>query len=91
MANLNQITLVGNITHDPELKWTASGTAVIVLPLAVNTRYRQADEFREETCYVDVTVFGRQAENAAEYLAKGSPVLVQGRLRILSQFSFEAI
>ena len=81
MANLNQVTLVGNLSRDPELRWTPSGTAVTVLSLAVNYRYRQGQEWHDEVCYIDCTVFGPQAEAATAYLSKGSPILIEGRLR----------
>lgn len=81
MANLNQVTLVGRLTRDPELRWTSSGTPVATLGLAINHRYRQGDQWLDDVCYVECTVFGRQAESAQEYLSKGSPILVEGRLR----------
>lgn len=81
MANLNHITLVGHLSRDPELRWTPSGTAVAILSLAVNHRYRQGDQWVEDVCYVDCTVFGRQAEAVTEHLSKGSPVLIEGHLR----------
>ena len=84
MANLNHITLAGNITRDLELRYTPNGTAVTTLPLAVNHRYRQGNEWREEVCYIDCTAFGAIAEIATERLIKGSPVLLEGRLRFRS-------
>ena len=81
MANLNHITLLGNLTRDPELRFTASGTPVVSLRLAVNHRYRQHDAWQEEVCYIDCTAFGRLAETASDYLVKGRPVLIEGRLR----------
>jgi single-strand DNA-binding protein len=80
MANYNKVVLVGNLTRDPELRYTAGGTAVCSFGLAVNRRYRQGEESKEEVLYVDVVVFGKQAENVGEYLRKGRPVLVDGRL-----------
>ena len=80
MANLNRVYLLGNLTRDPELRYTPSGTAVASFGLAVNRRYRQGEEWKEETCFVDITVFGRQAENVSEYLSKGRQALVEGRL-----------
>ena len=80
MANFNKVILMGNLTRDPELRYTPSGSAVANFGLAVNRRYRQDDELKEETCFVDIAVFGRQAENCSEYLSKGSLVLVDGRL-----------
>lgn len=80
MATLNRVYLLGNLTRDPELRYTPSGTAVASFGLAVNRRYRQGEELREETCFVDVVVFGRQAETVSEYLSKGRQALVEGRL-----------
>jgi len=87
MTSFNKVILIGNLTRDPEMRYTPSGTAVTTLALAVNRRYRQGDENREETTYVDVVVFGRQAETCSQYLAKGSGVVVDGRL---SQRRWEA-
>lgn len=82
MASLNTVLLIGNLTRDPEVRYTPSGKAVGDLRLAVNRRYRTADgDDRDETCYVDIVVWGRQAETCGEYLRKGSPVLVEGRLQ----------
>lgn len=80
---LNKVFIAGNLTRDPELRMTPGGTAVCDLGLASNRRYRkQGDEqFQEETCFVSITVWGRQAENCNQYLAKGRPVLVEGRLK----------
>lgn len=83
MANFNKVILVGNLTKDPEVRYTPSGTAVGDLSMAINRRFRGSDgEDREETCFVDVTVWGRQAETSGEYLRKGRPVLVEGRLKL---------
>jgi single-strand DNA-binding protein len=82
MANLNHVFLAGNLTKDPEVRYAPSGDAVGDLRLAVNRTYKSRDgQQREETCFVGVTVWGRQAETCAEYLSKGSPVLVEGRLK----------
>jgi len=81
MASLNHITLLGNLTRDPEMRYTPNGTSVATLGLAVNHRYRRGENWKNEVCYVDCVVFGRLAEAAAEYLIKGSPALVTGRLR----------
>ena len=81
MSNYNKVILMGRLTKDPELKYTPSGTAVAGLRLAVTNRIKQGDEWKEEPCYVDVSVFGRRGETCAEYLNKGSLVLVDGRLR----------
>jgi len=82
MASLNKVFLIGNLTRDPEVRYTPSGAAVGDLGLAVSRRYKGNDgESREETCFVNVTVWGRQAETCAEYLKKGRPVMIEGRLR----------
>ena len=82
MASLNKVLLIGNLTRAPELRYTPSGTAVSDLRLAVNRAYTtQGGDKREETCFLTVVVWGKQAESAAQYLDKGSPVLVEGRLQ----------
>ena len=82
MANLNKVFLVGNLTRDPEVRYTPSGKAVADIGLAVNRRYKtQSGAFEEETCFVTVTVWDRAAETCGEYLRKGSPLLVEGRLK----------
>lgn len=83
MASFNRVILLGNITRDIEMKYTPGGTAVTDIGLAVNDRRKnQAGEWIEETTFVDVTLWGRTAEVASEYLSKGSPVLVEGRLKL---------
>jgi single-strand DNA-binding protein len=81
MASLNKVMIIGNLTRDPELRHTPKGTAVTEIGLAINRIWKD-DEGRkqEETTFVDVTLWGRQAEVAAEYLAKGRPVYVEARL-----------
>jgi len=82
MASLNKVFLIGNLTRAPELRYTPSGTAVSDVRLAVNRSYStQGGERREETCFLTVVVWGKQAESAAQYLDKGSPVMVEGRLQ----------
>jgi len=81
VVGFNKIILIGNLTRDPELRYTPSGTPVVNFPLAVNRRYRQGDEQKEEVCYVDIVVFGRQAENCGQYLSKGDGAIVDGRLQ----------
>tara|TARA_Y100000590_G_C15274718_1_gene846478 strand:+ start:239 stop:661 length:423 start_codon:yes stop_codon:yes gene_type:complete len=78
--SLNSVYLRGNLTRDPEKRFLPSGTAVVNFGLAVNRRYRSGDEWKEETCFVDIVVFGKQGEWSEEQLGKGSPVLVEGRL-----------
>jgi single-strand DNA-binding protein len=84
MANLNRVLLIGNLTRDPELRHTPKGTAVAEIGMAIN-RVIPADdggERREEVTYVDVTVWGKQAEVAQQYLTKGKPVFIEGRLQL---------
>ena len=82
MASLNKVFLIGNLTRPPELRYTPSGTAVTDLRLAVNRNYTtQSGEKREETCFLTVVVWGKQAESCGEYLDKGSGVMVEGRLQ----------
>jgi single-strand DNA-binding protein len=81
MANINRVVLVGNLTRDPELRHTPSGMAVCSLRLAVNTRRKDSSgQWTEKPNYFDVTVWGNQGENCAQYLAKGRPVAIDGRL-----------
>jgi single-strand DNA-binding protein len=83
MASLNRVLLIGNLTRDPEVRHTPKGTAVGDLGLAINMRSRTADgQVREEVCYVDVVVWGRLAENCKEFLTKGAPIFVEGRLQL---------
>ena len=81
MAGFNKVILVGNLTRNPELRYTPSGTPVASLGLAVSRRYKQGDDLKEEVCFVDVVVFGRQAEHCGQYLSKGNGVIVDGRLQ----------
>lgn len=82
-ASLNKVLLMGNLTRDIELRHTQGGTAVTDLGMAINDRRKnQAGEFVEDTVFVDVTLWGRTAEVAAEYLSKGSSVLIEGRLKL---------
>src|SRR4051812_35324546 len=81
MANINRVVLVGNLTRDPELRTTPSGTSVCKLRLAVNSRTKGADgQWADKPNYFDVTVWGNQAESCSQYLSKGRPVGVDGRL-----------
>jgi len=82
MASLNKVMLMGNLTRDPELRYLQSGTAVCDFGLAVNRRYKSGSgEQREEVTYVDITAWGRQAEVVSEFLQKGRPIFVEGRLK----------
>ena len=81
MANINRVVLVGNLTKDPELRHTPSGTAVCQLRIAVNSRRRdEAGQWVDKPNYFDVSIFGNQAESSAQYLSKGRPVGIDGRL-----------
>ncbi len=83
MASLNKVFLMGNLTRDPDLKYTSGGMAICKLGLAVNRKYlSRSGEEVEEVCFVDVDVFGKQAESTGNYLKKGSPALIEGRLRL---------
>jgi single-strand DNA-binding protein len=82
MASFNRVILVGNLTRDPELRYIPSGTAVSEIGLAVNDRVKKNDQWVDETTFVDVTMWGRTAEVANEYLSKGAPVLIEGRLKL---------
>ncbi len=82
MASLNKVFLIGNLTRDPELRYTPSGLAVVNLRLAVNRRYKDRNgENKEDVCFVTVTAWDKQAEVCNQYLQKGKPVFVEGRLQ----------
>lgn len=81
MASLNKVLLLGNLTRDPELRYAPNGTPVANFGMAINRRYRQGEEWREEVCYVDIVTFGRQAETVGEYLSKGNLAMIEGRLQ----------
>lgn len=83
MASFNRVILVGRLTRDVELRYTPGGTAVTELGVVVNDRRKNAQgEYVEEATFLDCTAFGRTAEVACEYLSKGSPVLIEGRLKL---------
>lgn len=83
MASYNKVLLIGNLTRDPELKYTSKGTPVARLGLAVNRRWRtETGEEKDEVTFVDIDAFGRQAEVLAQYLKKGRPLFVEGRLKL---------
>jgi single-strand DNA-binding protein len=83
MPNLNKVQLMGNITRDPEVRYTPKGTAVTDISLAINRSFNSDDgERREETTFVDITFWGRQAEVIGEYMKKGRPLYVEGRLQL---------
>ena len=82
-ASLNKVLLMGNLTRDPEVKYTPKGTAVCDLGLAINDSYKAQDgTIKETVTYVDVEVWGRTAENCKQYLSKGRPVFIEGQLRL---------
>ena len=82
MANLNKVFLIGNLTKDPELRYTPQGTAVVNLRLAVNRRFRDKNqELKEEVCFITAVVWDKQAESSNQYLHKGSPLFIEGRLQ----------
>ncbi len=83
MASYNKVLLMGNLTRDPEVRYTPKGTAIANLGLAVNRTYTtDSGEQKEEVTFVDIEVWGRQAETSGQYLAKGRPVFIEGRLRL---------
>ncbi len=77
----NRIILIGNLTKDPDVRYTPNGTPVATIRLAVNSRTKQGEEWKDETLFIDTVIFGKQAETCGKYLSKGSPILVEGRLR----------
>jgi single-strand DNA-binding protein len=82
-ASLNKVLLIGNLTRDPEVKYTPKGTAVCDLGLAINDSYKAQDgTIKETVTFVDVEVWGRTAENCKQYLSKGRPVFIEGQLRL---------
>jgi single-strand DNA-binding protein len=83
MANVNCVFLMGNLTRDPELRYSSSGAPVTNMSIAVNNSYTdKSGERKEDTLFIRVAVFGKQAETTAQYLFKGSPVFVEGRLKL---------
>ena len=83
MPNFNHVILIGNLTRAPELRYTPKGTAVAKFGLAINRPWKnEAGEAKEEVTFVDVDCFGRLAENIGQYMKKGSPLLVEGRLKL---------
>jgi single-strand DNA-binding protein len=83
MASFNKVILVGNLTRDPELRYTPKGTAIAKIGIAVNRVWTsESGEKKEEVTFVDVDVFGRTAENVGQYMRKGRPILIEGRLRL---------
>ena len=81
MVTFNRVILAGNLVRDPEIRYLPSGLSVTSFGLAVNERIKKGDAWEEYVSFFDITVFGKQGENCAEYLSKGKPALVEGRLR----------
>ena len=77
----NRVILIGNLTKDPEVRYTPGGTPVATVPIAVNSKFKSGDDWKDETLVIDTVVFGKQAEACGQYLSKGRSVLVEGRLR----------
>ncbi len=77
----NKIILIGNLTRDPEMRYTPQGTSVCNFGLAVNRKYKQADDSKEEVMFINIVVFGKQADTCGQYLNKGSSALIEGRLK----------
>jgi single-strand DNA-binding protein len=83
MASFNKVILMGNLTRDPELRYTPKGTAIAKVGLAVNRVWtNEAGEKKEDVTFIDVDIFGRTAENVGQYMRKGRPILIEGRLRL---------
>lgn len=81
MASFNRVTLIGNLTRDPELKYLPSGSAIANFGLAINRTWTKDGQKQEEVTFVDITLFGKVAEVAGQYVRKGQPLLVEGRLK----------
>jgi len=81
MASFNKVILMGNLTRDVEVRFTPNGSAVASFAVAINRKYKQGEETKEEVSYFDIVVFGKQAENCGQYLGKGDSVLIEGRLQ----------
>jgi single-strand DNA-binding protein len=83
VANFNKVILAGNLTRDPELRYTPKGMAIAKIGLAINRKWTsESGEVKEEATFVDVDAFGKQAETLGQYMRKGSPILIEGRLRL---------
>jgi single-strand DNA-binding protein len=83
MASYNKVILVGNLTRDPELRYTPKGLAIAKIGLAINRTWKtETGETKEDVTFVDIDAFGKQAETIGQYLKKGRPILVEGRLRL---------
>lgn len=84
MAGVNKCIFIGNLGADPEVRYTSSGACVANMRLAVTTRYKKEDEWHDDTQWINIVVWGKQAENAGEYLAKGRAIYIEGRMRTRS-------
>jgi single-strand DNA-binding protein len=83
MASFNRVILIGNLTRDPELRYTPKGTAIAKIGLAVNRVWTsESGEKKEEVTFIDVDIFGRTAENVGQYMRKGRPIMIEGRLKL---------
>ncbi len=78
---LNKIAIVGNVVAAPELRYTANGSAVCNIRIASNRKYKSGEEYKEDTCFITVIVWGKRGENCSKYLVKGSPIFIEGRLQ----------
>ena len=81
MASFNKVILMGNLTKDPEIRAIPNGTAVANFRIAVNHRYKQGEETKDDVCFIDIVTFGKQAENCGQFLHKGNGIIVDGRLQ----------
>jgi single-strand DNA-binding protein len=81
MNGFSKVILIGNLVRNPELRYTPSGTPVATFSLAINRKFKQGEELREEVCYIDVVIFGKLGERCSEFLSKGNGVTVEGRLQ----------
>lgn len=82
MANFNKVLLIGNLTKDPELRYTPQGVAVVNLRMAVNRKFKDKNqEWKDEVCFITVVAWDKQAETCNQYLHKGSPLFIEGRLQ----------
>ncbi len=81
MAGFNKTVLMGNLTRNPELRFSPSGTPIALFGLGINRRWKQGEELKEEVTFIDIVVFGKQAEHCGQYLTKGNSVIVEGRIQ----------
>jgi single-strand DNA-binding protein len=81
MSSINKVILMGNLTRDPEVRYTPNGKAVASFSLAINRKYKQGEELKEEVSFIDIVVFGKPAEACGQYLNKGDSALIDGRLQ----------